>query len=55
MDCINCGTAPTMSPAEELCGSCRVTVEREAQSGLNEFSRYLESLDVFRALEEPED
>ena len=44
-----------MSPAEELCGRCRVTVEQEARSGLNEFSRYLENWDAFRDFEEQED
>ena len=44
-----------MSPAAEFCGSCRVTVQQEVQSGLKEFSRYLVDWGAFRDFEEQED
>jgi hypothetical protein len=55
MECIRCGKAPTMSPAAEVCGSCRVTLKQEIQSGLKRFSRYLENWGAFRDFEEQED
>lgn len=44
-----------MSRAADFCGSCRVTVQQEVQSGLKAFSRYLENWGEFRDFEEQED